>query len=475
MIRWMKNPKHRLSSRLPIENRRYGRLQACVTLAGDGPAAEVFNPVQSPAVAAMGGLGWATGLAISLAVISVPIEAAEANYDEALVPEYVLPHLLRMESGRQVVTAEDWEGKRRPELLRLFETHVYGRTPGAPKRMEFRVRSVDPRALEGKATRKEVSIQFSGKETPELQVLIYLPNSRTGPVPAFMGLNFNGNHTIHGDPGITIGRGQAGGAGAEQQQTVSARGSSSGRWPVEMILQRGYALVTACYHDLEPDRAGAWRDGVRALFVPNPGDENYPADGWGAIGAWAWGLSRMMDYLETETDIDVGRVALLGHSRLGKTALWAGAQDDRFTLVISNNSGCGGAALSRRQFGETVQIITRSFPHWFCARFTEYSNRESSLPVDQHQLIALIAPRPVYVASASEDLWADPKGEFLSALGAEPVYRLFGLGGLEVDDMPPVDQPVGDRIGYHVRSGKHDVTRYDWEQYLKFADRHFGD
>jgi hypothetical protein len=433
-----------------------------------------INPMNTPRTLWHPGLTWATGTAILLALIQAPIHGAEANYDEARVPEYILPDVLRMENGRQVKTAEDWRAKRRPEVLRLFGGHVYGRTPGAAKRMEFRVRSVDAEALGGKATRKEASIFFGENETPELQVLLYLPNARSGPVPAFMGLNFNGNHTIHDDPGITIGRGKGGGAAGEQRPPA-ARGSSSGRWPVETILERGYALVTACYHDLEPDRAGAWREGVRALFVPDPGGDDFPADGWGAIGAWAWGLSRMMDYVETEADIDAGRVALLGHSRLGKTALWAGAQDERFAIVISNNSGCGGAALSRRQFGETVQIITKAFPHWFCPRFKEYGNRESSLPVDQHELIALMAPRPVYVASAAEDLWADPRGEFLSALGAEPAYGLFGLGGLGVDDMPSVDQPVGDRIGYHVRTGKHDVTRYDWEQYLRFADRHFGE
>jgi hypothetical protein len=416
------------------------------------------------------------GIAVVVCPFQSPARGAEANYEESQVPEYVLPDPLRMESGRRVKTVEDWRSRRRPELLKLFETHVYGRTPAAPSRMEFKVRSVDPTALRGKATRKEVSIQFSGKEGPKLQLVIYLPNERKGPVPAFVGLNFNGNHTIHPDPGITMGRGRDGGrADAGDQSAAAARGSSSSRWPVERILGRGYALVSGCYHDLEPDRADAWRDGVRRLFAPNPGSPEYPTDGWGAIGAWAWGLSRVMDYLETDSEIDTDRVALLGHSRLGKTALWAGAQDERFRIVISNNSGCGGAALSRRQFGETVEIINKAFPHWFCGRFKEYSGREGSLPVDQHQLIALIAPRPVYVASAAEDRWADPRGEFLAALGAEPVYGLYGLEGLGVSDLPRVDQPVGDCIGYHIRAGKHDVTDYDWEQYLGFADRHFAE
>jgi hypothetical protein len=195
---------------------------------------------------------------------------------------------------------------------------------------------------------------------------------------------------------------------------------------------------------------------------------------WGAIAAWAWGLSRVVDYLETDSAVDAGKLAVIGHSRLGKTSLWAGAQDKRFGMVVSNNSGEGGAAIMRRNFGETTAVITKAFPHWFTKTYSNYANNEAACPVDSHMLIALAAPRAIYIASAEEDRWADPKGEFLSGLHAQPVFDLFGKKGYGVLEQPPVNTPVGDVVGYHIRTGIHDVTRYDWEQYIAFASRYFG-
>ena len=395
---------------------------------------------------------------------------------ESDVPAYSLPAPLRMQNGQPLATPTDWTERRRPELLALFEEHVYGRTPTAEVQVRFDVRSVEPRALDGTATRKEIVIRMSGNGRElAADLLLYLPNGSPGPRPAFLGLNFAGNHTIHADPGITLSSAwfpEWPGI-VDHRATESTRGTGTSRWPVERILSRGYALATACYHDFDPDIDDGFRNGLHPLFY-RPGQERPEPGEWGSIGAWAWGLSRALDYLHSDSAIDPQRVAVIGHSRLGKTALWAGVQDPRFALVISNNSGSGGAALSRRCFGETVEAINVRFPHWFCANFHQYNGREDALPVDQHELLALVAPRPLYVASAEEDLWSDPRGEFLSALGASVVYRMLGAEGLATGKMPAVEQPIYSRIGYHLRSGKHDITAYDWDRYMDFADIHLA-
>jgi len=382
------------------------------------------------------------------------------NYDESQVGEYSLPDPLVFNDGRAVRSAAEWPA-RRAEILRLFEEHVYGAVPPGAVETRFALIEEDGRALDGLALRRQVRATFSANGlTCAMDLLLYLPARAAGRVPLFLGLNFGGNQSVHSDPAILLP------AGAPE----SSRGAGASRWPVEQILARGFGLATACYNDIDPDVDDGFQNGLHPLFY-RPGQTRPLAGEWGSIGAWAWGLSRALDYLQSVPAVDAARVAVIGHSRLGKTALWAGARDERFALVISNNSGCGGAALSRRRFGETVPSMNQRFPHWPCANFQQYSQRVHALPVDQHELIALVAPRPVYVASAAEDLWADPRGEYLGAYHAGPVYRLLGRPALQSAEMPGLEQPQITAVGYHIRPGKHDITAYDWQRYMDFFER----
>lgn len=406
-------------------------------------------------------------------------QQSDVNYDEAKVPKYELPPLLRSTSGLEVSTAEQWEKSRRPEVLDLLAEYAFGRTPdGQLDHVKFEVLESDDQALNGNATRKQIRIHFGNAATDTFDMLIYIPHSKS-PAPVFVGLNFEGNHTVHNDPAIKLGgkwkRTTDGSSGDMfEQADESTRGKMAHRWEVELLIKHGYAVATAHYNEIAPDDVNlAFAHGVATVFG-EMSEKTRAADAWGTIGIWSWGLSRMLDYLQQEPLVNAKQAAVVGHSRLGKTALWAGAVDPRFAIVISNNSGCGGAALFRRQFGEQVHHMAKNFPHWFCRNYSQYANREDEMPIDAHMLIAVIAPRPVYVASASEDRWADPHGEFLAAKAAEPVYALYGKAGIPTDQWPIPDKALYGSVGYHLRTGPHDILAFDWQQYIQFADHHFG-
>jgi len=417
-------------------------------------------------------------LALAGVAAAQPGKPRPPNHDEAKVPAYQLPDPLVCVDGTRISDAAGWRDKRRPEVLETFITQMYGRVPRIDTPPTFDVVSVDRNALGGRATRKLVTVRLlGGKDGLAMHLLLYLPNNKPRAAPAFLGLNFVGNQGVTNDPGVPITTRWVRPGGPDVQNnraTKASRGVQISRWPIEMILERGYAVGTVYYGDLEEDHPEGWKNGIRGALPHGEAGKDFKPDEWGAVSAWAWGLSRAMDYLVTDPDIDAKKVTVHGHSRLGKAALWAGARDERFAIVISNNSGEGGASLMRRDFGETIAIANYKEPHRFCGNFRKYEEAAERLPVDAHLLIALMAPRPVYVASASEDNTADPLGEFLAASAAEPVYRLFGLKGLDTGQPPKADHPIGDAVGYHRRSGKHDITEYDWAQYLNFADRHLA-
>ncbi|HUS01397.1 MAG TPA: hypothetical protein VMY77_06710 [Chitinophagaceae bacterium] len=397
------------------------------------------------------------------------------NYEESKVPSYKLPDPLSAPNGKKIMSPLQWTKMQRPYMMQMMQNYVYGKFPGKPKGMRFQINSIDSSALNGLAIRKTITIFFSSvDDRSKMEVLLYLPKDIKTRVPVFTGLNFCGNQCIISEPGISLSTQWMANSNDQNvinnRATEKTRGLQAKRWPVEDIIKRGYGLATAYYGDLEPDHAEGWKTGIRSTLKS---ELKINEKEWSAIGAWAWGLSRMVDYLQTDAAVNAKQIILTGHSRLGKAALWAGAQDTRFAMVISNNSGEGGAALARRWYGETIETMNKQFPHWFVANFKKYHNKVNELPVDQHILLSLIAPRPLYIASAEDDKWADPKGEFLGAKNAEPVYALFGKKGLTVNDMPPVNTPVGETIRYHIRTGKHDITLYDWQQYLDFADKYF--
>ena len=401
----------------------------------------------------------------------VPVKPFVPNYDEAKIPEYVLPPILTVHSGSVEATRLAWM-TRRGELMKVFTEQMFGSYPSADYDLECQeVESGE--TFDGGALRQQFAVKLkTSSGAQRIDLLVYSPKNATRPVPCFLGLNFRGNHTTTADPKVLIPVSWApkdDDAGVvNNRSTEAGRGTSSRRWEIEMLIENGCAVATAYCGDIDPDYDDQFQNGVHALFPEHRPSVEHP-ERWGTIAAWSWGLSRLLDCIEQKVKIvDPRRVAVIGHSRLGKTSLWAGASDQRFAAVISNDSGCGGAALSRREIGETLWRINNSFPHWFCGNFENYSNNEANMPFDQHQLLALAAPRPLYVASASEDLWADPKGEFLATQLAGELYKQIGGQPLALKDFPAPNTASVGQVSYHLREGKHDILAWDWKNYIKF-------
>lgn len=374
--------------------------------------------------------------------------ALSQNYDESKISDFTLPELLRFEDGRIVKNKRQWENGRRAEVLRIFEDHMYGQVPKDFDKIDFEIVNEDENAMGGMACLKEVRINVSRNgNTVPINFIMFVPKNAKKP-----GLFLLINHR-----GI--------------ENTDPSRKTKSDYWPAEMVVERGYAIGAFHVSDVADDNKNTWKDDILTKLYPEQiGKDN----GMKALGAWGWGASRIMDYLQKDKSIDPKKVAVIGHSRSGKAALWCGAQDPRFSIAISNESGCGGAALERRDYGETLKIMNKAFPHWLADKNLEYVDNVDAMPFDQHMLMALIAPRAVCVGSAQEDRWADPKGEFLSLKYAEPVFELYNISPLPAKDHPPVDTPVqSTHMSYHMRSGKHNLTPYDWQQYMNFAERYW--
>lgn len=361
-----------------------------------------------------------------------------------------LPDPLLAADGKRVTSAAEWPA-RRAELVELFRHHVYGRAPvGRPDGMTISVTEAASGVMDGTADRRQLRLAWKGPGGEGgMNVVLFTPVKRERPVGCFLLICNRPPSNI--DP---------------------MRATRSPFWPAEQVIARGYAIAAFHNADIDPDKHDGFKDGVHAVF-DEPGKPRAD-DAWATIAAWAWGASRAIDALVEQPGIDPGRIAVVGHSRGGKTALWCGAQDERVALTISNDSGCTGAAISRGKQGESVAKINAQFPHWFTTTYKRWNDREADMPFDQHQLIASIAPRLVYVASATEDTWADPRAEFRACVAAAPVWALFGQQGFPVTGFPAPESPLHEgRIGYHLRTGKHDLTEYDWMRYADFADRHW--
>lgn len=374
-----------------------------------------------------------------------------------------LPDVLTMADGTPVETAGDWSG-RREEILALFEENVYGTLPKEGFETSFEVVE-QGEALDGAAVRKQVKITVTtDKGSSDALMLLYLPADADGPVPVVIGLNFNGNHTALDDDAILPSYAYEG----EGEALESERGSKSARWAVEEAMARGYGIATMYCNDFAPDNSKTYNTRVISLF-----DEPE----FKAVGAWAFGIMRGVDYLVQDEDVDAARIADVGHSRLGKAAVWAGANDERIALVISNDSGNTGASLTRDNHGETIRSINAFFPHWFSSQYKAHAEDVDALPVDQHLLLACMAGRKVYVACADGDLWADPQGAWNSLMASRPAFELCGQPVIPDGCLPEgQSQPAAgehfatEAMGYHNRAGWHDIQGEDWAYYFDYMD-----
>jgi hypothetical protein len=387
------------------------------------------------------------------------------------------PDPLQFLDGSPVTSAMEWNTRRRPELRELFQHYMYGTIPDRPSTVKFETQAVFKDFLGGKGTLKVVSVSFGDAAAPKIDLMVIVPNQAKGRVPVFLGINFCGNHALSEDSRIPLARGwlyDSCKGCRDGHATDAARGGQAQDWPIGEILDRGYALASFCTSDIDPDRK-EFTEGLYAWLASKAGSTNppKPADR-GTLAAWAWGCHRCVDYLVTDPDLDPKRIALVGHSRNGKTALLAAAFDDRIALAIPHQAGCGGTAPSRGTVGESVQRINTAFPHWFNGNFKAFNTETARLPFDQHCLVALMAPRPVLLSNAVEDQWANPSGQFQVLQAAEPVYRLLKAGTVAASVEPGPGQLVASRLGYYIRPGKHSMTAGDWRVFMEFADAHFG-
>jgi hypothetical protein len=397
------------------------------------------------------------------------IAGIPVNYSEDSVGIYTLPDPLILQNGQKVTNASTWFEKRRPEIVNLFEENQYGRCPDRPKEMTFNVYEKGTPALDGKAIRRQVTVYFT-RDTSDykMDLLIYLPANAKAKIPLLFNVSFSANASTISDPGIRNGYTW----GRDGKRVPANRNMQFGRFNVLPFIEQGIGVATVYYGDIEPDFASGIKYGIRGHYL-KPGTNKPASDEWGAIAAWAWGLSRAMDYFATDKNIDAGRVVLFGVSRLGKTVLWTAAKDTRFAMVIASCSGEGGAALSRRNYGETIKHLADSSRYFyqFCANYGKYGDRINEFPVDSHMLLSLIAPRPVLLQTGDKDFWSDPKGEFLAAIAAGPVYKLLGSQGLETNEMPPAGNPVLSRLGYYMHPGGHGALPADYTVFLDFIKK----